>query len=258
MVDDLTQESFQTGKAIVTVSVDIIEAIADACRKSEQNKAMNAEQKDSAISRVVGFITDHYKETHGSLKTFNRDGADVAHLDVTDERVAEIIKDVCKKGHIPVDMKEIPRTDGTTNYVAFCEVKNVDQLTGILKMASEQVAEEQKAMTKEMVLLNESDQPVMTQSFVKEEDIDYDRVMSEGETAVKLEVRDSNGKTLESMDLIPGEDIKDKVKENAEKHTPKRKKSLKETISKKKEQSAKKDKNRQREKVKQKSKNQVR
>ena len=33
MVDELTQESFQTGKAVVTVSVDIIQAIADACRK---------------------------------------------------------------------------------------------------------------------------------------------------------------------------------------------------------------------------------
>ena len=30
MVDELTQESFQTGKAIVTVSVDLITAIADA------------------------------------------------------------------------------------------------------------------------------------------------------------------------------------------------------------------------------------
>ena len=36
MVDDLTQESFQTGKAVVTVSVDIINAIADACRESER------------------------------------------------------------------------------------------------------------------------------------------------------------------------------------------------------------------------------
>ena len=29
MVDELTQESFQTGKAIVTFSVDLITAIAD-------------------------------------------------------------------------------------------------------------------------------------------------------------------------------------------------------------------------------------
>ena len=36
MVDDLTQESVQTGKAVVTVSVDIINAIADACRESER------------------------------------------------------------------------------------------------------------------------------------------------------------------------------------------------------------------------------
>lgn len=35
MVDELTQESFQTGKAIVTVSVDLITAIADACKRSE-------------------------------------------------------------------------------------------------------------------------------------------------------------------------------------------------------------------------------
>lgn len=32
MVVELTQESFQTGKAIVTVSVDLITAIEDACK----------------------------------------------------------------------------------------------------------------------------------------------------------------------------------------------------------------------------------
>ena len=36
MVDELTQESFQTGKAIVTVSVDLITAIAEACKRSEE------------------------------------------------------------------------------------------------------------------------------------------------------------------------------------------------------------------------------
>ena len=44
MVDELTQESFQTGKAIVTVSVDLITAIADACKRSEQqNPGMSEE-----------------------------------------------------------------------------------------------------------------------------------------------------------------------------------------------------------------------
>ena len=39
MVDELTQESFQTGKAIVTVSVDLITAIAEACKRSEEKKS---------------------------------------------------------------------------------------------------------------------------------------------------------------------------------------------------------------------------
>ena len=48
MVDELTNESFQTGKAVVTVTVDLILAISEACRKSqEQNPGMSAEQKDS-------------------------------------------------------------------------------------------------------------------------------------------------------------------------------------------------------------------
>ena len=46
MVDDLTQESFQTGKAVVNVSVDIINTIADACRESERTKKLTASQKD--------------------------------------------------------------------------------------------------------------------------------------------------------------------------------------------------------------------
>lgn len=258
MVDELTNESFQTGKAIVTISVDLIQAIAEACKKSEENRKLSAETKESVLKKVVGFVAENYKETHGSLKTFNRDGKEVAHLDVTDERTAEIIKDVCKKSHIPIDMMEKPRADGTCSYTAFCEVKNVDQLTGILKMASEQVLEEQRAMTKEIVLMNEVDEPIFSQEFVKDSDIDYEKLGEAGETAVKLEIKDSQGKVLDKDDIIPGEDIKDKTKEKAKKLNPKYKKSLKETIKDKKEQVAKKDKQRQREKIKQKSKNRTR
>lgn len=258
MVDELTNESFQTGKAIVTVSVDIIQAIADACRKSEENKALTAEQKENVLTKVVGMITDNYKETHGSLKSFNKDGKDVAHLDVTDERTAEIIKDVCKKSHIPVDMQEKPRADGTCSYVAFCEVKNVDQLTGILKMASEQVAEEQKAMTKEIVLVNDADKEIYTQSFVKNSDIDYDKLQEASVGATQIKIRDHTGSELFKEDIIPGEDIKEKARAKAIELSPKQNKSLKERIKNKKEQVAKKDMHRQRERVKQKTKSQSR
>ena len=190
MVDELTQESFQTGKMIVSVSVDIIQAIADACRKSEENKKLTPEQKDNVLKKVVGFVTDNYKETHGSLKSFNKDGKEVDHLDVTDERTADIIKDVCKKNRIPVDMKETPNADGTCNYVAFCEVKNSKQLEAIIMMASKKVNEEQKAMTKEIVLLDENDKEIMSQDFVKESTIDYDRLSEHENDAVKLEIRD--------------------------------------------------------------------
>lgn len=258
MVDELTNESFQTGKAIVTVSVDIIQAIADACRKSEQNKALTAEQKDNVLKKAVNFISENYKETHGSLKSFNRDGKDVAHMDVTDERTAEIIKDVCKKSHIPIDMQEKPRADGTCSYVAFCEVKNVDQLTGILKMASEQVLEEQRAMTKEISLVNEADEKIFSQEFVKDSDIDLDKLQEAAGQAVRLEIKDNEGKVLTKEAVIPGEDLKEKAREKAKEFNPKRKKSLKETIKNKKEQVAKKDKNRQRERAKQKTRNQSR
>jgi len=258
MVDELTNESFQTGKAIVTVSVDIIQAIADACRKSEQNKALTAQQKENVLTKIVGKITDNYKETHGSLKSFNRDGKDVAHLDVTDERTAEIIKDVCKKSHIPIDMQEKPRADGSCNYTAFCEVKNVDQLTGILKMASEQVLEEQRAMTKEISLVNEADEKIFSQEFVNDSDIDYDKLQEAGIDAARLEIKDNAGKVLDKQDIIPGENLREKVREKAKSLNPKHKKSLKETIKDKKEQVAKKDKNRQRERVKQKSRSQSR
>lgn len=255
MVDELTQESFQTGKMIVTVSVDIIQAIADACRKSEENKKLTSEQKENVLKKVVGLVTENYKETHGSLKTFNKDGKDVGHLDVTDERTAEIIKDVCKKSHIPVDMHETPRADGTCSYTAFCEVKNIDQLTAILKMASEKVQEEQRAMTKEIVLLDENDKEIASQGFVKESDIKYDELEAKGENAVKFRITDHEGKELGKGEIIPGESIKDKVKEKAEKLNPKHKKSLRETISTKKELSEKLEKKRHRERAKQKTKN---
>ena len=81
MVDELTQESFQTGKAIVTVSVDLITAIADACKRSEeQNPGMSAEQKKTLLGKVVDKVGSNYKETHGSLKDFNQDGKDVTSV----------------------------------------------------------------------------------------------------------------------------------------------------------------------------------
>ena len=55
MVDELTQESFQTGKAIVTVSVDLIQTIAEACRKSEQNKTLNPEQKENVLKTFTDY-----------------------------------------------------------------------------------------------------------------------------------------------------------------------------------------------------------
>ncbi len=258
MVDELTNESFQTGKAIVTVSVDIIQAIADACRKSEENKNLTVEQKDNVLKKAVDFIAENYKETHGSLKSFNRDGKEVAHLDVTDERTAEIIKDVCKKSHIPIDMQEKPRADGTCSYTAFCEVKNVDQLTGILKMASEQVLEEQRAMTKEIVLVNDADKEIYAQEFVKESDIDYEKLQEAGIDATQVKIRNHAKEELFKEEIIPGEDIKSKVEMKAKELNPKHKKSLKETIKNKKEQVAKKDKHRQRERVKQKHRSQAR
>ena len=58
MVDELTQESFQTGKAIVTVSVDLITAIADACKRSEQqNPGMSEEQKidEKTLKNIIEY-----------------------------------------------------------------------------------------------------------------------------------------------------------------------------------------------------------
>lgn len=121
MVDELTQESFQTGKAIVTVSVDLITAIAEACKRSEEkNPGMSAEQKETLLGKVVDKVVSNYKETHGSLKDFNQEGKDVTSIDVNDERTAEILKKACKKSHILVDMREVTRADGSVTHAA-CE-----------------------------------------------------------------------------------------------------------------------------------------
>ncbi|MBR4760323.1 MAG: hypothetical protein IK078_09290 [Lachnospiraceae bacterium] len=256
MVDELTNESFQTGKAIVTVSVELIKAIADACKQSMENrKNLTPEQKDSIFKKVTDLVVAHYKESHGSLKTFNREGKDVAHLDVSDERAAQIVKEVCQKNGIPVDMKETPRADGSCSYVAFCEVKNIDQLSAVLKMASQQVLEEQKAMSKELVLLNDKQEVIMSQSFVKDTDIDYDKLEKASKGANAYEIRDNSGKWLHLGYVKNGEPLKERVEETAKGFNPKQPKSLKETIREKKELSVKKDMNRQRQRTKQKNKN---
>ena len=259
MVDEMTNETYQTAKTIATVSIDLVKMIAESLLKAlEKNMNLSENQQKSVIGKMVDSVTKNYKQTHGSLKEFNKSGAEVAHLDVSDERTAEIIRKTCKKNHIPVDIKETPRADGTSSYMAFCEVKNVDQLAAILKMSSEKVVEEQKAVTKEVVLYNEADQPIMSQGFVRDSDIDFNKISEVSDSASRFEIRDSASNVVDSGIITPGEDVSGKVKEKAQKLNPKQKKSLKETISAKRTQIEKKDKNRQREKTKQKIKTQSR
>ena len=252
MVDDLTNESFQTGKAIVSIGTELIQAIVKACRESEQNKALTREDKDTVLSKVVDKVTDNYKETHGSVKRFNREGIDVAHQEVADERVAKILEQNCKKMHLPVELKATENADGTKSYTAFCEVKNIDQLTALLKMSSQQVLEEEKAMTKTLTVLNDKDQEIFSQSFIHEKDIDYEKLSNVLENGgERFEFKE--GKLLDKGSTRE-ENAVGKIKEKASTMEPKKKKSLSERIKDKKEISEKKDKNRQREKTKQKSK----
>ena len=60
-----------------------------------------------------------------------------------------------------MDMREVTRADGSVTHTAFCEVKSIDQVASLLKMASEQVLEEQKEMTKTLVLYDERDQAII-------------------------------------------------------------------------------------------------
>ena len=254
MVDELTQESFQTGKAIVTVSVDLITAIAEACKRSEEkNPGMSAEQKETLLGKVVDKVVSNYKETQGSLKDFNKEGKDVTSIDVNDERTAEILKKACKKSHIPVDMREVTRADGSVTHTAFCEVKSIDQVASLLKRASEQVLEEQKEMTKTLVLYDEHDQAIMSADFVNNGEINMDEVEKMADKSVRFAIKDHKDEVLESGSITPN--AKEEIKEAARKHNPKKDKSLSERIKDKKEQSQKKqkDKNRQREKTKKKS-----
>ena len=80
--------------------------------------AFNSICKEKQYDRVYYMVTfrsvynwikvmSNYKETHGSLKGFNREGKDVTHINVNDERTAELLEKACKKSHIPVDMKKV-------------------------------------------------------------------------------------------------------------------------------------------------------
>lgn len=195
----------------------------------------------------------NYKETHGSLKGFNREGKDVTHIDVNDERTAELLEKACKKSHIPMDMKEVTRADGSITHTAFCEVKSIDQMAALLKMASEQVLEEQKKMTKTLVLYDDKGKEVMSADFVNNGEINMDDVETLSRFSTRFEIKDHKNEVLESGSITPN--AKEKIKEAARKHNPKKDKSLTERIKDKKEQSQKKqkDKNRQREKTKKKS-----
>ena len=95
---------------------------------------------------------------------------------MNDERTAELLEKACKKSHIPMDMKEVTRADGSITHTAFCEVKSIDQVAALLKMASEQVLEEQKEMTKTLVLYDDKGKKVMSADFVNNGEINMDDV----------------------------------------------------------------------------------
>lgn len=198
----------------------------------------------SAIQKITSY---------GSLKGFNREGKDVTHIDVNDERTAELLEKACKKSHIPVDMKKVTRADGSITHTAFCEVKSIDQMAALLKMASEQVLEEQKEMTKTLVLYDDKGKEVMSADFVNNGEINMDDVETLSRFSTRFEIKDHKNEVLESGSITPN--AKEEIKEAARKHNPKKDKSLTERIKDKKEQSQKKqkDKNRQREKTKKKS-----
>ncbi len=150
-------------------------------------------------------------------------------------------------------MHEVTRADGSTTYTAFCEVKSIDQVASLLKMASEQVLEEQKEMTKTMVLYDEHDKEMMSVDFVKSDDIDFDGVDQVADQAVRYEIKNNRNEVLDKSDIST--DAKAQLKDAAKKQNPKKDKSLSDKIKDKKDKSQQKqqDKNRQREKSKKKN-----
>ena len=55
-------------------------------------------------------------------------------------------------------------------------MKSIDQMAALLKMASEQVLEEQKKMTKTLVLYDDKGKEVMSADFVNNGEINMDDV----------------------------------------------------------------------------------
>lgn len=177
----------------------------------------------------------------------------VAEPDELDVTLPTIILMRTILSHIPIDMHEVTRADGSTTYTAFCEVKSIDQVASLLKMASEQVLEEQKEMTKTMVLYDEHDKEMMSVDFVKSDDIDFDGVDQVADQAVRYEIKNNRNEVLDKSDIST--DAKAQLKDAAKKQNPKKDKSLSDKIKDKKDKSQQKqqDKNRQREKSKKKN-----
>ena len=118
------------------------------------------------------------------------------HIDVNDERTAELLEKACKKSHIPVDMKKVTRADGSITHTAFCEVKSIDQMAALLKMASEQVLEEQKEMTKTLVLYDDKGKEVMSADFVNNGEINMDDVETLSKFSTRFEIKDHKNEVL--------------------------------------------------------------
>ena len=105
-------------------------------------------------------------------------------------------------------------------------------------MASEQVLEEQKEMTKTLVLYDDKGKEVMSADFVNNGEINMDDVETLSRFSTRFEIKDHKNEVLESGSITPN--AKEEIKEAARKHNPKKDKSLTERIKDKKEQSQKK------------------
>lgn len=106
-------------------------------------------------------------------------------------------------------------------------------------------------MTKTLTLYDEQDKAVHSKEFVKDADIDYDKLAEASVSATRFEISNHKSEVMDKGAIES--DVKAQMKEKVKEHEPKRQKSLTERIKDKKEQSKKQDKNREREKVKTKS-----
>lgn len=226
MVDELTQQSWQTGKAVWEISVDIVKALAKGILWAS-DKLFGEDQENIKLSdKLQSFIAEH-NANKGMPSTLGEWASEtnIDTMDISDQEVADLLEQTFKDQNI-----KYMRMDDSSFYI---EADSRNVVDGLVKGVAKQIASEREETQMEIA--------DGLEEKLQKAGIEYER------NGNHIQAKKEKDKpTVEKY----REDTKKIVKQTRQEKKERKNEKVKDKIKRNQQKAAKKDKNRQRQKQK--------